>query len=72
LGAWSARAFWVVAVLFAAEHGALWDVGLAAGVLYNGWMVRTKSLCDLILAHGVTNLCLSAYVIFAGKWQYWP
>jgi len=72
LGAWSARAFWIVAALFAVEHGALWDVGLAAGVLYNWWMVRTKSLGDLILTHGVTNACLSAYVIFAGRWEYWP
>jgi len=72
LGAWSARAFWIVAVLFAVEHGALWDVGLAAGILYNWWMVRTKSLGDVILAHGVTNLVLSAYVIFANQWQYWP
>jgi len=72
LGAWSARAFWIVAVLFAAEHGALWDVGLAAGILYGWWMVRTKSLGDLILAHGVTNACLSAYVLFAGRWEYWP
>ena len=72
LGAWSARAFWIVAVLFAVEHGALWDVGLAAGILYNWWMVRTKSLGDVILAHGITNLVLSAYVIFANQWQYWP
>jgi CAAX prenyl protease-like protein len=72
LGAWSARAFWIVAVLFAAEHGPFWDVGLAAGVLYNWWMVRTKSLGDLILAHGVTNACLSAYVVLAGRWEYWP
>jgi len=72
LGAWSARAFWIVAVLFAAEHGPLWDVGLAAGILYNWWMVRTKSLGDLILVHGVTNACLSAYVVLAGRWEYWP
>jgi CAAX prenyl protease-like protein len=72
LGTWSARAFWIVALLFAAEHGPFWDVGLAAGVLYNWWMVRTKSLGDLILAHGVTNACLSAYVMFAGRWEYWP
>jgi CAAX prenyl protease-like protein len=72
LGAWSARAFWIVAVLFAAEHGALWDVGLAAGILYNWWMVRTKSLGDVIVAHGITNAVLSAYVIFAGRWEYWP
>ena len=72
LGAWSARAFWIVAVLFALEHGALWDVGLAAGLLYNWWMVRTKSLGDVIVAHGVTNAVLSAYVILAGRWEYWP
>jgi hypothetical protein len=47
-------------------------VGLAAGILYNWWMVRTKSLGDLILAHGVTNAVLSAYVVLAGRWEYWP
>jgi len=72
LGAWSVRAFWIVAVLFAVEHGALWDVGLAAGILYNWWIVRTKSLGDAIVAHGITNAVLSAYVIFAGRWEYWP
>jgi len=71
LGTWSARAFWIVAILFASEHGPLWDVGLAAGVLYNWWMLRTRSLGDLILAHAVTNACLSAYVVFAGRWEYW-
>lgn len=71
LGTWSPRAFWIVAVLFASEHGPLWDVGLAAGILYNWWMLRTKRLGDLILAHGVTNACLSAYVVFAGRWEYW-
>jgi hypothetical protein len=71
LGTWSARAFWIVAILFASEHGSYWDVGLAAGVLYNWWMIRTKSLADLVLAHAVTNACLSAYVVLAGKWEYW-
>ena len=72
LGTWSARAFWLVALLFAVEHGPMWDVGLVAGVLYNWWMVRTKSLANLILAHGVTNACLSVYVVLAGRWEYWP
>ncbi len=71
LGAYAPKAFWIVAFLFAAEHGPYWDVGLAAGILYNWWMVRTKSLGDLILAHGITNACLSAYVVAAGKWEYW-
>ena len=70
LGAYSAASFWTVALLFASEHGAYWDVGLAAGIIFNWWMIRTKSLGDLILAHAVANACLSAYVITAGKWEY--
>jgi hypothetical protein len=71
LGAYEPKSFWIVAVLFAVEHGPYWDVGLIAGVIYNAWMVRSKSLGDLILAHGVTNLLLSLYVIFFRQWQYW-
>jgi hypothetical protein len=71
LGKYTAQAFWIVAVLFASEHGSYWDVGLAAGIIYNWWMVRARSLGDLILAHAVTNFILSAYVIAAGKWEYW-
>ena len=71
LGAYAAHAFWLTAVLFAAEHGPFWDVGLVAGIVYNWWMVRTRSLGDLILAHAVTNACLSAYVMAAGRWEYW-
>jgi CAAX prenyl protease-like protein len=71
LGTYATQAFWIVAVLFAAEHGPYWDVGLACGILYNWWMVRTKSLGDLIWAHGITNACLSLYVVLADKWEYW-
>ena len=70
-GAYLAGSFWITAVLFASEHGPYWDVGLIAGVLYNWWMVRTRCLADCIVAHAVTNLCLSAYVIGSGQWQYW-
>lgn len=71
LGTYAAGAFWGVAALFALEHGSYWEVGLLAGVVYNWWMVRTKSLGDLIVAHGVTNLLLSLYTIVYGQWQYW-
>lgn len=71
LGKYTAQAFWIVALLFASEHGSYWDVGLLAGIIYNWWMVRTRSLGDLILAHAVTNGILGAYVIAAGKWEYW-
>lgn len=71
LGAYSTSAFWITAALFASEHGPYWEVGLIAGIAYNWWMIRTKSLGDCILAHAVTNALLSAYVIVYGQWQYW-
>lgn len=71
IGTYVTSAFWITAVLFASEHGPYWEVGLAAGILYNWWMVRTKCLADCILAHAVTNAILSAYVLFTGQWEYW-
>jgi CAAX prenyl protease-like protein len=71
LGTYSALAFWVVAALFASEHGSFWDVGLVTGLIYNWWMVRTKSLWDCILMHAVTNACLAWYVLQYDHWMYW-
>jgi uncharacterized protein len=71
LGTYAAQAFWITAALFASEHGPYWDVGLMAGIAYNWWMIRTKCVGDLILAHAVTNGCLCLYVVFFQKWEYW-
>ena len=71
LGAYSIAAFWITALLFASEHGSYWDVGLLTGIVYNLWMIRSKSVADCILTHAVTNAALSAYVIASGHWQYW-
>jgi uncharacterized protein len=71
LGTYSPLAFWSTAILFAAEHGPYWDVGLIAGVLYNWWIIRTKSIADCVLAHAVTNAALCWYIIAAKQWQYW-
>jgi hypothetical protein len=71
LGAYAPMAFWVTAVLFASEHGPYWDVGLITGVIYNWWMVRTRSLGDCILVHAVTNACLCGYVVATRHWEYW-
>jgi hypothetical protein len=71
MGTYRAASFWLVAVLFAAEHGPYWEVGLLAGIIYNWWMIKTKSLGDCIVAHAVTNAVLAAYVIWLGQWQYW-
>jgi CAAX prenyl protease-like protein len=71
LGAYAPMAFWVTAILFASEHGPYWDVGLITGVIYNWWMVRTRSLGDCILVHAVTNACLCGYVVATKHWEYW-
>lgn len=71
LGAFTWPSMIVTAVLFASEHGPYWEVGLVTGFLYNWWMVRTRSLGDCIVAHAVTNACLSIYVVLTQKWEYW-
>jgi uncharacterized protein len=71
LGAYMPSAFWIVAALFASEHGPYWEVGLIAGIAYNWWIIRTKNLADCILAHAVTNAVLAAYVLVTDQWQYW-
>jgi hypothetical protein len=71
LGAYAPMAFWVTAILFASEHGSYWDVGLITGVIYNWWMIRTRSLGDCILVHAVTNGCLCWYVVATKHLEYW-
>lgn len=71
LGTYAPFAFWMTAILFASEHGPYWDVGLLTGIIYNLWMIRSKSVADCILMHAVTNAMLSAYVIATAQWQYW-
>jgi uncharacterized protein len=71
IGAYTAPAFWITAAFFACEHGPYWEVGLAAGIVYNLLVVRAKNLGDCIVAHAVTNGILSAYVLMTGNWQYW-
>ena len=71
MGQYTAFSFWIVALLFASEHGPYWEVGLLAGLVYNFWLVRTRNLADCILAHGVTNAMLAGYVLLFQQWQYW-
>lgn len=71
IGAYTPSAVIITALLFASEHGPYWEVGLIAGLVYNLWVIRTRSLADCIVAHAVTNGVLCAYVLATGKWEYW-
>jgi len=71
LGTYQAMAFWMVALMFAAEHGPYWEVGLATGIIYNWWILRTRNIMDCVIAHAVTNGLLSGYILATHQWQYW-
>ena len=71
LGHFSRTSFAATAVLFAVEHGPFWEVGLLAGIAYNLWMQHTRSLGDLIAAHGLTNLLLGIFVLRTERWEFW-
>lgn len=71
LGTYTPLAFWATALLFAAEHGPFWDVGLLCGIIYNWWMKRTRSLGDLVLVHAATNFALSMFIIASQRWTFW-
>ena len=71
LGTYRALAFWLVALLFAAEHGPYWEVGLAAGIIYNWWILRTRNLIDCVIAHAMTNGLLSVYILATHRFEYW-
>ncbi len=71
-GTYTHLSFFVVAVLFAAEHSqADWIPALLTGLLYNGLAVRTKSLFACVLAHAVTNFGLGLYIMSTRQWGFW-
>ena len=64
------RALLITSVLFALEHSQ-WLAGLVAGLVY-GWIyMRTAKLWVPVIAHGVTNASLGAYILLTGDWRFW-
>jgi CAAX prenyl protease-like protein len=70
LGTYRPLSFWVTTAFFAAEHGPEWPLGAAVGVLFGAWFIRTKTLGDVMLAHGVTNLLLAIYCLATNDWHF--
>lgn len=70
LGTFSWFSFAAVVVLFGLEHHR-WIQGMGAGIVYTLLVVRQKSLRGCIIAHTVTNLGLSIYVISTENWLFW-
>jgi CAAX protease family protein len=70
IGTYQPFSFWVTTVCFATVHGSEWPLALLVGVLYGAWFVRTKSLGNIMLAHGTTNLLLALYCLITNDWHF--
>jgi CAAX prenyl protease-like protein len=70
IGRLSVFSFLAVAILFGLEHHYFF-AGIMAGVVFNYIYYATKSIAQCILSHAVANLCLAAYVLVSGKWNFW-
>jgi len=64
------KSFVVTVILFGLEHN-LWLAGMVAGAAYSVLYMRSRALWSPILAHGVTNGLLGAWIISTGQWTYW-
>lgn len=49
----------------------LWLAAIVAGLAYAWLYVRTGKLWTAVIAHAVTNGVLGAYVVAAGRWEFW-
>jgi membrane protease YdiL (CAAX protease family) len=44
---------------------------MIAGAAYTALYMRSQSIWTSILAHGVTNGVLGAWIVAGGHWTYW-
>jgi len=71
VGEWDLKAFLIVAIAFGAGVHFEWITAIVCGLIYGGLLVATRSLGACILAHGVTNFLLGAYVLRTHDWIFW-
>jgi len=72
LGTYDPRSFFGVAGLFMLVHSmADWPAAFVTGLIYNGLLIRTKSLGACVAAHAITNLGLGIYIMTTRQWGFW-
>ena len=70
VGEWDWKVFLIVAGAFATVH-VQWMTAFAWGLMIGWLLVYTRSLGACIIAHGVTNFLLGAYVQYTRDWYFW-
>jgi exosortase E/protease (VPEID-CTERM system) len=61
----------VSSVAFGILHGNRWLAGTIAGVVYALTLRHRGRIGDAVVAHGITNALLTAWVLLSGNWQLW-
>ena len=72
IGTYAHLSFFGTVVAFTSVHHIWeWPMTLTTGILYGGYLVKTKNLKGCILAHATTNFGLGCYVLVTKQWFYW-
>ena len=71
LGKFTWFSFLGTSLLSALEHPDNWGVSILCWFVYNGLFYWKKSILCLMITHGVTNLVLYVYVLWAEAWLFW-
>lgn len=72
VGTYNPLSFFGVAGLFMLAHSRPdWPAAFLTGLIYNGLLVRTKSLAACVAAHAITNLGLGIYIMSTRQWGFW-
>ena len=70
LGAFSWTSVLITTGLFSVSHFQ-WLPAIFAGLVFHGYVIWKRRLGDAIVAHGVANLALGAYVLVNRDWEFW-
>jgi len=70
IGTFTLRSFVITVLLFGSEHS-LWLAGIVAGIIYNMLLYYRKNIFLCIISHSVTNIIISIYVLYSGRWMFW-
>ncbi len=71
-GQWSWAAVLISTFVFMIGHTvAEWPAAIAYSLLLSLLLIKQKDILACIIAHGVTNIALAAYIILTESWQLW-
>ena len=69
-GTFTWMSFLVSSIVFGAVHDS-WIAGTLVGMMYAGIWYRRGEVIDAVVAHGVTNAFLAAWVLATRSWWLW-